>query len=146
MKCWRNEKHISLQKTWTVTFFWLFSTFTVNPKMPSDWNLWVVAQASLPILRQVCRVQTLCISEYVKYRNLSRKWKMIQMNCRTCITGKGIFQKWAHLGLFFVYFRLFKHTLQNLQQKGMWKCASSIRCRDSNSQHWIFQLICIFQF
>ena len=27
-----------------------------------------------------------------------------------------LFKKWANLGLFFIYFRLFKHTLQFLQQ------------------------------
>ena len=33
---------------------------------------------------------------------------------------------------FFVYFDLFKQTLQFLQQINVKKCPSSIRCRDSN--------------
>ena len=44
------------------------------------------------------------------------------------------FFKWANPGLFFIYFRLFKHALQFLQQINVNKCPSSIRCRDSNSQ------------
>ena len=43
-------------------------------------------------------------------------------------------KKWANPGLFFVYFRLFKQTLQLLQQINVKKCPSSIRHRDSNSQ------------
>ena len=30
-------------------------------------------------------------------------------------------KKWANPGLFFIYFRIFKHTLQILQQIGVWK-------------------------
>ena len=37
-------------------------------------------------------------------------------------------------GLFFVYFCLFKQTLQFLQQINVKKCPSSIRHRDSNQQ------------
>ena len=44
------------------------------------------------------------------------------------------FLKWANPGLFFVYFRLFKQTIQFLQQINVKKCPSSIRRRDSNSQ------------
>ena len=44
------------------------------------------------------------------------------------------FQKWANPGLFLIYFRLFKHTLQFLQQINVKKCPSSMRCRYSNSQ------------
>ena len=36
-------------------------------------------------------------------------------------------------GLFFIYFRLFKNTLQFLQQINMKKCPSSIQCKDLNS-------------
>ena len=43
-------------------------------------------------------------------------------------------KKWANTGLFFIYFRLFKQTLQFLQQTNVKKCPSSIWCRDSNSQ------------
>ena len=43
-------------------------------------------------------------------------------------------KKWANPDLFFIYFRLFKHTLQFLQQINVKKCPSSIRFRDSNSQ------------
>ena len=45
-----------------------------------------------------------------------------------------VFLNWAKPGLFFIYFRLFKHTLQFLQQINVKKCPSSIRCRDLNSQ------------
>jgi len=41
-------------------------------------------------------------------------------------------KKWAYPGLFFIYFRLFKHTLQFLQQINVKKYPSSIRYRDSN--------------
>ena len=41
---------------------------------------------------------------------------------------------WAKPGLFFIYFRLFKHTLQFLQQINVKKCPSSIWFQDSNSQ------------
>ena len=44
------------------------------------------------------------------------------------------FKKWANSGLFLIYFRLFKHTLQFLQQINVNKCPSSIRCQDSNSR------------
>ena len=44
------------------------------------------------------------------------------------------FKKWANPGLFFVYFHLFKQTLQFLQQINVKKCPSSIRRQDSNSQ------------
>ena len=40
----------------------------------------------------------------------------------------------GHPGLFFVYFRLFKQTLQFLQQICVKKCPSSIWCWDSNPQ------------
>ena len=43
-------------------------------------------------------------------------------------------KKWAYPGLFLICFRLFKHTLQFLQQINVKKCLSSIWCRDSNSQ------------
>ena len=42
--------------------------------------------------------------------------------------------EWAIPGLFFVYFRLFKQTLQFSQQINVKKCSSSIQCWDSNSQ------------
>ena len=44
------------------------------------------------------------------------------------------FQKWADPGLFFIYFRLFKHKLQFFQQINVEKCPSSIGCRDLNSR------------
>ena len=44
------------------------------------------------------------------------------------------FKKMANPGLFFVYFRLFKQTLQLLQQINVKKCPSSIWHQDSNSQ------------
>ena len=46
-----------------------------------------------------------------------------------------VFLKWANRGLFFIYFCLFKHTLQFLQQINVKKCPSSIWCRESISQH-----------
>jgi len=45
-----------------------------------------------------------------------------------------MFFKWAILGLFFDYFRLFNQTLQFLQQINVKKCPSSIWRRDLNSQ------------
>ena len=45
-----------------------------------------------------------------------------------------MFFKWANPGLFFIYFRLFKHTLQFLQQINVKKCPSSIRYQVSNPQ------------
>ena len=42
--------------------------------------------------------------------------------------------KSANPGLFFIYFRLFKHTLQFLQQINLKKCPSSKQYRDPNSQ------------
>ena len=44
------------------------------------------------------------------------------------------FKNWANPGLFFIYFCLFKHTLQYLQQIIVKKCLWSIRCRESNSK------------
>ena len=44
------------------------------------------------------------------------------------------FKKWANPGLFFVYFRLFKQTLQFFTTNKCEKCPSSIWCRDSNPQ------------
>ena len=44
------------------------------------------------------------------------------------------FKKWAKPGLFFIYFCLFKHTLQFLQQINVIKCPSSIWCWDSNTR------------
>ena len=44
------------------------------------------------------------------------------------------FFKCAIPGLFFVYFLLLKQTFQFLCNKYLWKCPSSIRCWDSNSQ------------
>ena len=41
----------------------------------------------------------------------------------------------ANSGFFFIYFRLFKPTLQFLQQINVKKCQSSTWCRDLNSQH-----------
>ena len=41
-------------------------------------------------------------------------------------------KKWAYPGLFFIYSRPFKHTLQFLQQINVKKYLSSIRYRDSN--------------
>ena len=43
-----------------------------------------------------------------------------------------ILNKWANPSLFFIYFRLFKHTLQILQH--VKKCPSIIRCQDLNSR------------
>ena len=43
------------------------------------------------------------------------------------------FKKWANPGVFFIYFSLFRHTLQFLQQINVKKCPSSIHCQDSNS-------------
>ena len=45
-----------------------------------------------------------------------------------------LFKKWAIPGLFFIYFRLFVHKLQILQQINVKKCPSSKQCRDSNSR------------
>ena len=45
-----------------------------------------------------------------------------------------LFKKWANPGLFFIYFCLFKHTLQFLQQINVKKCPSSMWWRDSNSR------------
>ena len=46
-----------------------------------------------------------------------------------------VFIKWADRGLFLIYFRLFKHTLNLfLQQIHVSKCPSSIWCRDWNSR------------
>ena len=36
------------------------------------------------------------------------------------------FYKWANPGLFFIYFRVFKLTLQIVQQIGMWKSAHPV--------------------
>ena len=47
---------------------------------------------------------------------------------------KMCFKKWANPGLFLVYFRLFKQTLEFLQQIYVKKCPFSIRRRDSNPQ------------
>ena len=44
------------------------------------------------------------------------------------------FFKWAILGLYSIYFRLFIETIQILQQINVKKCPSSIQCWDSNSQ------------
>ena len=44
-----------------------------------------------------------------------------------------LLKKWANPGLFFIYFRLSKHTIQFLQQINVKKCPSSIWCWDSNS-------------
>ena len=52
-----------------------------------------------------------------------------------------LLKKWANPGLFFVYFRLFKQTIQFLQQINVKKCPSSIRRRDSNSQPIITSLL-----
>ena len=44
------------------------------------------------------------------------------------------FFKWANPGLFFIYFRVFKHTLQIFTTNtNVKKCPSTMRCRDSNS-------------
>ena len=55
-------------------------------------------------------------------------WKLNQSNLRIFLL------KWANPGLFFLYFRILKHTLQFLQQINVKKCPSSIRCQDLNSQ------------
>ena len=43
-------------------------------------------------------------------------------------------KNWANPGLFFIYFRLFKHTPQFLQQINLKKCPPSLWCWESNSQ------------
>ena len=47
--------------------------------------------------------------------------KIAQSDVRTfyLFTLVFIIKKWADPGLFFIYFRLFKHTLQSLRQIGM---------------------------
>ena len=52
--------------------------------------------------------------------------------CHRNVVLKVCLKKWANPGLFFIYFRLFKHTLQFLQQINVKKCPSSIRYWDSN--------------
>ena len=48
------------------------------------------------------------------------------------LVNKNVFlKKWAIPGLFFICFRLFKQTLQFVQQINVNKCPSSIRCWDS---------------
>ena len=49
------------------------------------------------------------------------------------------FLKWANPGLFFVYFHLFKQTLQFSQQINVKKCPSSIQSWDSNSQPYDYE-------
>ena len=44
-------------------------------------------------------------------------------------------KKWANPGFFFVYFGLFKQTIQFLQQIKVKKCPSSLWRWDSNPQH-----------
>ena len=44
------------------------------------------------------------------------------------------FKKMANPGLYFIYFCLFKQTLQFFQQLNVKKCPSSLQHRDSNSQ------------
>ena len=56
---------------------------------------------------------------------------MLLLDCSTF--HRFFFKKWASPGLFLIYFRLFKHTLQILQQINLKKCPSSIWCRDLNS-------------
>ena len=42
-------------------------------------------------------------------------------NWSTTTVPAQLFFKWANPGIFFIYFRLFKQTLQILKQTGMWK-------------------------
>ena len=49
-------------------------------------------------------------------------------------TSSPFFKKWAYPGLFLIYFPLFKHKLQFLQQINVKICPSSIRSRDSKSR------------
>ena len=66
---------------------------------------------------------------------------IIWSDCSECDSPLGLkiqfhwffLKKWANPGLFYIYFRLFKHTLHFLQQIKVKKCPSRIQCRDSNS-------------
>ena len=49
------------------------------------------------------------------------------------ISSLSFFKKMGQPQPLFIYFRLFKHTLQFLPQINVKKCPSSIQCRDSNS-------------
>ena len=55
--------------------------------------------------------------------------KVEQVNCIFIF-----FKIWANSGLFFFYFHLFKHTLQILQQIGVWKMSIQYMYQDLNSQ------------
>ena len=65
----------------------------------------------------------------VTYFNLFMLWWNSLINYPGWIT---FFKKWDNRGLFFIYFRLFKHTLQFLQQINVKKCPFTMR--DSNSR------------
>ena len=67
-------------------------------------------------------------SNYGRRLEIKRSWVWIP------IPHRYFFKKWANPRIFFIYFRLFKHTFQILQQIGMWQnCPSSIWWWDSNS-------------
>ena len=66
--------------------------------------------------------------------NLAKKRSRAKIEIFFVLTNSNLFlKKWANPDLFFIYFRLSKHTIQFLQQINVKKCPSSIWCWDSNS-------------
>ena len=63
-------------------------------------------------------------------------WETLHMATDVMAATTRMFFKWVNPGLFLIYFRLFKPTLQILKQQKRYekKCPPSIRCWDSNSQ------------
>ena len=64
-----------------------------------------------------------------------KSFSIISLSC-VFFYQKNVFKNGPNPGLFFIYFHLFKHTLQFLKQINVKTCPSSIQCRDSNSQLW----------
>ena len=104
--------------------FMLFSNSTDMYPVKIEYELNIEKQRYLDKGYVFMSLFCLMLSIYSQVRHIN--WKI-------CPSFKLIF-KWANPGLFFIYFRPFKHTTNFMTKTYVKKCLSSIQCRHSNSR------------
>ena len=108
---------VDIRSNIDTTSSWYLDAISMIPGMCESFWIWVYSLQSRPKLD-------------------FSSWETLHMATDVMAATTRMFFKWVNPGLFLIYFRLFKPTLQILKQQKRYekKCPPSIRCWDSNSQ------------
>ena len=92
------------------------TTFQKLPKNVGDLGKIIVATGfeKLPKVENIAQSGHTACKSHDEFFLIEYVLPLLANDTDSC--GQSFFKKWAILGLFFVYFRLFKQTLQFLQQ------------------------------